>query len=453
MTFVLAVLLTTLVGWLVIEPWLRSGWTAGLALGFAAGAGILSLQMLFYGLARLPWHPAALLLPWAPLCFWRLRRWPVFSKIDRPNWIEWIALAACCIAPLAWLPYERVMPLHTQNWDAWAIWLFKAKAFYLENNLAGFLTRAGEFPCQPSYPLLIPLYGTFLYKLAGAPADHLAKAVSPCFFFALLGAFYYLARRLGTRPVALVFTAMLANLHMVNIVAFELAGYADTALSVYLLLGAGFLYAWWKEGETADLALASLFSSLAAWTKNEGLFFLAGVGAIIVARLLCRREGWRAWAVAALWPALAVVPWMVARRLYDVPGSDIVAGPLAWRNLGPGLESILLQAAKPSVYNLTFWFFLASLPLFRRAGLDGRWWLLPGLAFWQLAGLAGAYLSGRNEIQWWIGTSLDRILSQIAPLALLAPALVTAAWATRRAAVTAKKPPTAPVRRDQRKRR
>lgn len=427
-----AILITAAIGWALIGRWVRCGWVPAVALGFATGVGLLSLQMFLYGLAHLPWHPLAVLLPWIPLGYSARRYLPARERIRWPGWLEWIALAAMLPAPLTWLPYERVMPLSTRNWDTWAIWLFKAKAFYMEGNLAGFLPRAGEFACQPSYPLLVPLYGAFLYELAGGPADYLAKAVSPCFFFALLGAFYYFVRRFASRPVALVFTAMLANLHMVNIVAFELAGYADTTLSVYLLLGAGFLCAWWNHQRHADLILASLFSSLAAWTKNEGLFFLAGAVLVVFVRLALRRPAGQGsaanWMLAAVWPVLAVVPWLVARRVYGVPGSDLFAGAVAWRNFIPGVENILRQAVKPNVYNLTFWLMAASPLLFRRAGLGNAFWLLPGFVLWQLGGLLGAYLSSRNEIQWWIGTSLDRILSQVAPLALLVPAIVAGAW-------------------------
>ena len=187
-----------------------------------------------------------------------------------------------------------------------------------------FRSRAAEFQAQPSYPLLVPLYGAFLFLLSGGPLDPAAKAVSPCFFFALLGAFYHLARRLGSREVAAVFTAMLAGLHMVNIVAFELAGYADTALSVYMLLGAGFLCAWWKDGRPGDLALASGFSALAAWTKNEGLFFLAAALVLAAARLLSQRSRyWRPWATLLAPALVSVVPWILLRAAYRVPGSDL----------------------------------------------------------------------------------------------------------------------------------
>jgi len=417
---VVAALLTSVVGWLVVGRWWRPpGMVAGLSLGFAAGAGVLSLQMLAYSLLRAPWHPVAILLPWAAWAAWRWRWYvPLWRRTAKLSWLEWLGVTAMLAAPLLWLPYERVMPLSSRGWDAWAIWLFKAKAFAADGGVKMFLERAGEFNAQPSYPLLVPLYGAFLLKLGGT--EQAAKAISPLFFVALLGAFYSLARRFGSRPVALVFTALLANLHMVNIAAFELAGYADTTLSVYLLLGAGFLYAWYREERTEDLVLAAGFAGLAAWTKNEGIFFLAAVGVLVVARQP------RAWRVVAVTGAITVLPWIVLRHVYGVPGSDLWTGRLNWANLWPGLLSFG-QAFDWGRYNLTFWLLVGGVALYRRVGLDHRWLVLPGLVLWQLGGLWGAYLAGRNELQWWIGTSLDRVLAQVAPVALWGAAVVAGA--------------------------
>ncbi len=405
-----AALATTGIGWLA------AGGPIGPA--FAAGAGLVSLEMLLFSLLGLPWHPTVLLPPWVALAGWRvLRGLPKWERPARPSWIEWTAIAAILVAPALWLPYERVMPLSSRAWDAWAIWLFKAKAFTVDGGIAPLLSRAREFNHQPSYPLLVPLYASLLMRLGGEQAG---KAVSALFFFALLGSLYGLARRFSSRPVALVFTALLANLHMVDIAAFELAGYADTALSVYLLLGAGHLYAWYREERREDLIRAAGFAGLAAWTKNEGLFFFAAVAGLVIARRT------RAWVPVAAAAAVTVAPWWVLRRMYDVPGADLWTGRLNWTNLSPGLASFG-EAFNLGRYNLTFWLLAAALIAYRRAGLDRRWLVLPGLVAWQLAGLLGAYLAGRNDLQWWIGTSLDRILAQVAPLALVAVAVVAGA--------------------------
>jgi len=453
---------------------------------FAAGAGILSFQMLAYSLLGIPWGLVWILLPWAAAAAGALRRgWrPRWTRPEPLTWIEWAALAAALAAPILWLPYERVMPLSNRGWDAWAIWLFKAKAFAADGQVQSFLARAGEFNAQPSYPLLVPLLAAFLLRLTGS--DQAAKAISPLFFFALLAAFYGLARRFASRPVALVFTAMLANLHMVNIAAFELAGYADTTLSVYLLLGAGYLYGWYRDGRTQDAWAAAGFAGLAAWTKNEGLFFFAAVALL----LLVRRP--RAWAPAGAAAALTVLPWIAIRHIYELPGADLWTGSVNWANLWPGIRSFA-QAFDLGRYNLTFWLLAASLAAYRKLaqvrrgdraatapsgrgsvtafvstsapnraatkgsgcaasdelalGLDRAWLLLPGLVLWQLAGLLGVYLGGRNDLTWWIGTSLDRILAQVAPLALLAAAVAAERLKAPEAAPAQATPPARkPVR-------
>ena len=120
------------------------------------------------------------------------------------------------------------------------------------------------------------------------------------------------------------------------------------------------------------------------------------------------------------------MPWIVLRQVYGVPGSDLWTGTLNWANLWPGLLSFG-QAFDLGRYNLTFWLLLAAVALYRRVGLDRRWLVVPGLVVWQLGGLLGAYLAGRNELQWWIGTSLDRVLAQVAPLALWGAAVVAGA--------------------------
>src|SRR5881628_1534750 len=106
----------------------------------------------------------------------------------------------------------------------------------------------------------------------------------------------------------------------------------------------------------------------------------------MVARLLLvQARDWRPWVLAAFWPILAVVPWIVLRYAYNIPGSDLFAGRrLNWTNLVPGLRSFG-QAFDTGPYNLTFWLLLASLPFVRQS-----LWILPGLVIWQLAGLLGA---------------------------------------------------------------
>jgi hypothetical protein len=435
---------TCLVGWLLLRPLLRRMPAPGLLLtlcvSFAAGAGALSLELLLYNLAHIPWGRISLAVPWgiagaAELYFWRRsgRPRPLWPKWRWPQWPEWAALAFAALIVLAWVPYERLMPLN--EWDAIMLWMFKGKAFYLDGGVAPYLKRAHEFLGNPAYPLLVPLYTSFLYVWMGEAADQSAKVFSPCFFASLVTGFYYFVRRYGSPAVAAVFTAMLMGLYMVDLVAFHYAGYADTAVAAAILLGAGFLYAWFRDGQYGDFALAVVFASVAAWTKNEGQFFLAGFGLLALARLAWTRcRQWRFWAALAAIPGLAVIPWAAARSLYGVKRPGQLSGEIVQTNAGsywPTVRALVEHAFAPSIFNLAFPLCLLALFLYRRAGLDRRFLILPALVMWQLFGVTLVYVTGPVNLQWMIGSSLDRVLSQIAPLALLAAALAFAAYYTK----------------------
>jgi hypothetical protein len=428
-----ALVFTCLAGWPLVRPWLRSGPLVACCLSFTVGAAALSLELLLFNLARLPWNRWLVIAPWVLVwgCYvWRCQTRLELPRVSRPLWIEWPAAVFGLLVLAAWVPYERLMPLN--EWDAVMLWMFKARAFYLDGSVGPYLARAHEFLGNPAYPLLIPLYATFLYIWTGGVADHAAKVFSPCFLASLVAGFYHLTRRFSGRAPAAIFTAMLLGVHILNLVAFHYAGYADTAVAACVVLGGGFLYAWQREGEFADFFLAVLFASGAAWTKNEGLLFLAGLGAIAGVWLVWRRErNPKFWATLAGLPALAVGPWAVARSLYGVQRPGQLSGEIVQTNVAsywPTLQALVEHSFAPGVLNLVFPLWIAAVVLHRRAGLDWKFLVLPFLVVWQLFGVTLVYVTGPVNLQWMIGSSLDRVLSQIAPLALLGAGAVAGSW-------------------------
>jgi hypothetical protein len=79
--------------------------------------------------------------------------------------------------------------------------------------------------------------------------------------------------------------------------------------------------------------------------------------------------------------------------------------------------------------------------------VNRAFWLLPGLACWQFLGALMAYATGRNDLDWWLRTSADRLLSQIAPLCLLTAAVAFGLWFEGQPPGPAAKPAPAAKRR------
>ncbi|MEX2299672.1 MAG: hypothetical protein WD733_01975 [Bryobacterales bacterium] len=436
----LGFLLTCLMGCLLLPPrWKSGGLLVRLSFGFALGVFAVSVQMFAYSLAGVPWTIATLMLPWiagAAAYGWFARDLLKTARPALPG-APWAPLlvAAGILLPLAiWLPYERLMPLTSQSWDAWAIWLFKAKAFYVDGGIRPFLTRSQEFTTQPGYPLLVPLYVTFLYVFAGGVAEQTAKLLSPLSFVALLGVFYYFARRYASSVVSAVFTCMLATVPVLALVAFELAGYADTTLSLYLLAAGGFLTLWTLEGRTADLVGASLAATAAAWTKNEGQFFLLAVVLVAAVRLLRTKAPARQWLLLVAPPLLVMAIWHLFRQAYDVEAAGFtLAASFQPEFFRIALRTMISKAFQPGLVGLSFVLLAGAALATRGLRLAAGFWIVPGLVLWHLSGALLAYSTGRNDIHWWLGTSADRILSQVVPLALLPAAWVFGRWAAQAA--------------------
>ena len=410
--------------------------TGRLPIAFGAGVFAISLQMLAYDLAGLPWNRWALLAPWLVLIGLRLHRNGARALLPEiPSFpARWAVLWALVAVPIAaWLPYERLMPLTSVTWDAWAIWLFKAKAFYVDDGGAGFLSRAEEFSLhQPGYPLLFPLFGSFLYVVEGGVNEWAAKAVTPCFHLATIALIYSFGRRFGRRTTALAFAAMAASSTALSRIGFEYAGYADMVLSFYVLAATGFLYAWWRGSETVDLAAATLAAVGAAWTKNEGQLFLVAVVLLAAARLLGRRAGLKQW-LLLLGPAAAVMgTWTVVRMSFHIEAAGF--SPLT--DFRPELFSTALRTLLTRVFQWNE-FQLSALLLFGAAAaaiiLRPRpaFWIPVLLVGWQVGGALLVYATGANDLTWWLGTSADRVLSQLIPLALLPAMLLYSEWSER----------------------
>ncbi|MCM3877887.1 MAG: hypothetical protein NEA02_15885, partial [Thermoanaerobaculia bacterium] len=192
-------------------------------------------------------------------------------------------------------------------------------------------------------------------------------------------------------------------------------GYAEGLLLVLVLAAAGEAE---RAGEDAGATLRlSIFLTLAAWTKPEGL-----VAALSAAAVLAGARRFRPALVVGLSALLlAALPWaVIVRRLAaKLPPTDFVLSAFSPGKALAALSALAVEAAPVAGFVLAGAGLLALAPgaLRRRRGL------LAWATVYSIA-LFGSFAFSRLDPAWHVRWSWDRLL--VVPLAVLIPALAEA---------------------------
>ncbi len=320
------------------------------------------------------------------------------------------------------------------DWDAWAIWNLRARFLvdpaHWSNAVSADLVRT-----HPEYPLLLPAFVARTWTWAGNTSPQAPVIAAAVFFLAALAtlaAGVWMLRG----PVA----ALLAVLLLVANPSFLMEParqYADIPLCFYML-GALALLVLAEASEGASrirLRLAAgVMASLAAWTKQEGIVFLALVLAVELARFW-RGAGPRAawvewrWLLAGAGPGLLLVscftiflapatgPWrgqavsQMFRKIVTFDRWDQIGGAFLAElvNFGSWLSHPVVLVAILAA-GLRFGADPRSKPAVRSGAL-----ILGGMlvAYWTM------YLVAADDLNWLLGASFGRLLSQLWPATVL----------------------------------
>jgi hypothetical protein len=315
---------------------------------------------------------------------------------------------------------------------AWSIWNLRAR----------FLFRGGAFWRQaflsqiswshPDYPLLLPGLIAMCWKLAGRDSTDAPVAIA--FLFGL-GTAGVLVSALGVlRGKAQALIAGTVLLGTASFVALITALYGDVPLSFYILASLALLCLQDRYPENPRFSLlAGLMAGFAAWTRNEGIFFVA---ALLVARVIAwlrYREGPSIGAqlprlVLGLAAPLAVVVTFKLRvggpsDLLATPASAVLkhlTDPARWIVMAEGLVIMLVNFGRfliPIALALALYWYLVR---FQVEARDRAALATTGIALaLTLAAQLFVDLLYVNNLGIEIATSFERILLQLWPAGLL----------------------------------
>ncbi len=303
---------------------------AGLALFAGLAAGAVALPPLLYvGLS--PTLPVVILLGVlvlaAGVALARRRARPRDGQPVRIGPLGLLVIAA----PVGLLAVDRVQTRIT-NYDAWSIWMLKAKLMYSDGGWflgaldhRAFALQSAAPPVHREYPLGVPaLVAAVMHGSRGNVPD--AALLYPVLLAGFAFVIWLVLRpRLPRLP-------LLAGLSLVlwlpETRELGLAATGDLPLGVFFVAAALLLGLWLVEETPGALPLAALFGAAALACKRDAIADCAvlAVLALVETARLRRPDLARRLAVALVLMFGSIIPWRIYVAVHHIRNQDVGLG-------------------------------------------------------------------------------------------------------------------------------
>lgn len=355
----------------------------------------------------------------------------------------WLRTVFCTVLAAAIVAFVVISAKQPHGfWDAWSIWNLHARFLERDGGAQWTAVFAKQLNwTHPDYPLLTPALVAQIWSVVRSEVTAVPAAVAFLFTFGtaalLIGAIHRLR---GWEQALIAGTFLLGGGEFIEQGVVQ---YADIPLAFYILAALVLLC----FDDPKCTVLAGAMAGFAAWTKNEGLVFLV----VLVAARSVAQWGFGKTAALAresvlfalgLAPVLAVVALFKFRY---APADELVfahkSGEILGRAIDFGRYITVTEAFVKAAFGLGAYLVPAILVL------AGYAWLVQfkverqrrtavatviATVILMLAGDFFVYVLFPNDVNWQIGTSIDRIFIQVWPAALLGFFTLTSTDAIRR---------------------
>jgi len=163
------------------------------------------------------------------------------------------------------------------GWDALAIWLFKAKALFLNQDILSLLRSKSFYYTSLAYPLGIPLIVSFYYRIIGQINDQAVQFYFVCFFLSMAFLFFGLLLKFFEKyfPKFFLFLITLSLMISSIFIIYSHNAYVDLQLGYIFLTIFSLFYSFIskKEDNPTYSKLIILGLGYSLMIKNEALPF------------------------------------------------------------------------------------------------------------------------------------------------------------------------------------
>jgi hypothetical protein len=449
----ISILLALLIGFLLVQVFdpvrnMEPRWAATLfsaAVGTGVGIGLTSVIFLVLDVSGVA-TPAAIFgidIAMIGVLGWQWFRTRTGSHLQSSSdatargfrWTWLLALTFGIALLISWIRLvQMATALPVGAWDAWALWNLRAKFLSGPGGAWRYALSPLISNSHPDYPLLLPAFVARVWKASGN-MDAIAPVVTALLFFAALLALLVSVVAL-VRGTASALLAGLVILSTTSLLVWAPAQYADIPLAFYYLgaIALIFLGTSPTSGGRAALFWAGLCAGLAAWTKNEGIAFLACFAIVLVVFSLWQRRTPGAlvragWLLAGATPGVLLTLWL---KFFLAPAVD----PLVTQGASSGLSRLhdfsryaqiaggffntVLGLGSGVTHPLVL---LAILAILLRWQIEERYKFVSLIATAVLIlvflSYCLVYLITPYGLAWQVQSSFDRLILQLWPSALL----------------------------------
>ena len=387
---------------------------------FGLGVGVIAMQMFIYSRLNISWEAGIIASPWILVFLLRLynSKFKLMKFKFKASKIApyQFALFVLIVINLLYTFFEAwLRPL--SSWDGWAIWLLKAKMFFID----GFVNPQAYHLLKENYPYVVNLASTFLFSALGEADDRAVLLLFYSFYFFLIASFFFtLKKEIGLKK-ALFFTFLLSSTQ--NLIRhggrFE-AGYADLALGFYIFADFTLLLRFIKSRAYQDLILLSIFLGITGLIKEEGLVFVLISQAVLTYYILAKFKNFKLLLVSLLW-VIPILDWQLYKILNGLSYSLYANSAFHPERILPIFIEILKEVINIRNWNFLWLSFLFGLLIFAKYGKRRLVYMLIGF---QVLSYLAVFLISPYEPSAHVKNVMDRLLLHIAAIAVYSIAAI-----------------------------
>jgi len=424
---VLTILFITLVGFAVIRLLnLLENFDNLLKLSYSYGfgVGLVCFQLYIYSRLNIAWEKINLILPWLiVIAFFLIKRKSIFSfklklpKFSKINLINLIFITAIMFS-CGYVIFEALIRPATV-WDSWATWLFQSKIFFIDNGINPKVLFTFNF----NYPFIYNLLGTFIYIVLGKVDDTTVLLTSSAFYlFLALLIFSTIKKRIGLKQALLFTLIYAATQNFIRHGGRIEAGMADLSVGYYAFCCLTLLLEYLKNKTARVFLVLSIFLGITSLVKLEGMAISILI-AMSATYVIYKNKLYKHLLIFMFW-ILPIIDWEIYKK---INGSNLQSfAESSFRISFKSTVNAFLGTFRELI-NIKSWNFLwityfYSLFTFKMSK-KGELAILNFIVLSQLSFYILIYIL--FSVSYSPESSIERLLVQIAPIALYEIAIMT----------------------------